>query len=467
LNTSVDDNALLGYFRPRGKIVCIGDIPSALDIIREYLTVKEEARLPLLHLTPHPVSNDLCDQIIVFNSDAVLSQIHNLLNSYFLLFIFDSSDTKTLPILLGVLDSIQGNGAIPLLIDIGKGFTTEYRKQIPGSYFHLDLTQDQTRWEFLVLLDSIISVFHSPKGLGVTFSDLIQIFGNTCKLFYGFSSSPDLEACTMNAIDKIGQMLAISHPEDLERLEALFITIHSQAPLNLKEMDGIITRLSTTFGKELENHLSNVVGSCFPDYTIALMLTDSHPIETVIPPLLQEVDSLITSLDPLQSVDVVDASHSDKEELSDEDVRYKVLGQIFTDSEVYIFEDGGLPLFASHRPAGQEVCLYTGLFSAIQSMSSDLIGHTPDHMTAGDKQCVFTSQAGPDNAQLRGVAIYAEGNEHNARNDLEFTMNLVKTLLRQGEPAYAVNDLVQQVLIQGFKNGSINNLLQKDNFHAS
>ncbi|MFW9777310.1 MAG: hypothetical protein ACFFE8_00570 [Candidatus Heimdallarchaeota archaeon] len=464
---TIEDSALLGYFRPRGKIVCIGDIPSALDIIREYLDVREEARLPLLHLTAHPVSDDLCDQIIVFNSEAVLSQVHNLLNAYFLLFIFNSSDTTTLPILMRVLDSIRSNGAIPLLIDIGTGFEKEDHKLIPGSYFHLDSKEEQSRWEFLVLLDSIISVFQSPKGLGVTFSDLIQIFGNTEQLFYGFSSSPALETCTMDAIDKAGQMLAISQPENLEKLETLFVTVHSQDPLSLKEMNRIVGRLSTTFGKDLQNHFSNVVGSCFPEYTMALMLTDNHPIEAVLPAPLQEIDSLITSLDTSQGVNGVDTSVLDIENSPDEDGRYKVLGQIFTESEVYIFEDGGLPLFASHRPAGQEVCLYTGLFSAIQSMSSDLIGHTPDHLTAGDKQCVFTSQTGPDNAQLRGVAIYAEGNEHHARKDLEFTMNLVKTLLGQGEPAYAVNDLVQQVLIQEFQKGSINTLLHRGNYHAS
>ncbi|MFW9854050.1 MAG: hypothetical protein ACFFFG_03290 [Candidatus Thorarchaeota archaeon] len=467
MNTIIDDNALLGYFRPRGKIVCIGDIPSAMDIIREYLDVREEARLPLLHLTSHPVSDDLCDQIIVFNSETVLSQVHNLLNAYFLLFIFDSSDTYTLPILMGVLDSIRNNGAIPLLIDIGTGFEKEGQKLIPGSYFHLDSKEEQSRWEFLVLLDSIISVFQSPKGLGVTFSDLIQIFGKTEQLFYGFSSSPALETCTMDAIDKIGQMLAIGHPEDLKSLEILFVTVHSQDPLSLKEMNRIVERFSAAFGKDLQNHFSNVVGSCFPEYTMALMLTDNHPIETVLPPLLQEIDALITSLDTSQGANVVDTSDSDIENSPEEDVRYKVLGQIFTESEVYIFEDGGLPLFASHRPAGQEVCLYTGLFSAIQSMSSDLIGHTPDHLTAGDKQCVFTSQIGPDNAQLRGVAIYAEGNERHARKDLEFTMNIVKTLLGQGEPAYAVNDLVQQFLIQEFQKGSINTLLQRGNYHAS
>lgn len=469
LNTTVDDNALLGYFRPRGKIVCIGDIPSTLDIIREYLTVKEEARLPLLHLTTHPTSDDLCDQVIVFNSEVILSQIHNLLNSYFLLFIFDSSDPNTFPILRGVLDSIQGGGSIPLLIDIGTGFAIENRKSLPGGYFHLDSTREQTRWEFLVLLDSIISVFQSPKGLGVTFSDLIQIFGDTRHLFYGFSSSPDLAACVMETIDKIGQMLVNTPPEDLERLEIIFITVHSQVPLSLQEMNGITVRLSTTFGKDLENHFSNVVGSCFPEYTIALMMTDSHPIDTVFPssPLLQEVDSLMTLLDPLPPPDEVASPPPEKEDLLDEDERYRVLGQIFTDSEVYIFEDGGLPLFASHLPAGQEVCLYTGLFSAIQTMSSDLIGHTPDHMTAGDKQCVFISQAGPENAQLRGVAICAEGDEQHAHYDLKVAMNLVKELLGQGEPAYAVNDLAQQLLVQGFKSGTINTLLKIGDFHAS
>jgi hypothetical protein len=156
---------------------------------------------------------------------------------------------------------------------------------------------------------------------------------------------------------------------------------------------------------------------------------------------------------------------NDKE--NEEEMRFHILGKIFSESEVYIFDDGGLPLFASHRPAGQEVCLYTGLFSAIQSMSSDLIGHSPDHLTAGDKECVFITQKGPNQMQLRGVAICQGGQEETARNDLKVSMDLVHRVMLQGEPEYAINDKIQGILVKSFQKGELTNGFALARYQAS
>jgi hypothetical protein len=100
-------------------------------------------------------------------------------------------------------------------------------------------------------------------------------------------------------------------------------------------------------------------------------------------------------------------------------------------------------------------------------MSSDLIGHTPDHLSAGNKRCVFVSESGPGNSQIRGVAICSEGFEQQARSDLDISMNLVKDFMEHGEPEYAINDKLQGLLVEGFNSGTLGNIIQECNFHAS
>ncbi|MFX0050334.1 MAG: hypothetical protein ACFE8U_03485, partial [Candidatus Hermodarchaeota archaeon] len=204
-------------------------------------------------------------------------------------------------------------------------------------------------------------------------------------------------------------------------------------------------------------------------YKILLLLTDINPIDCILPGFTP-TESLNQFLSPIISNCTKKEKdlNPDHSEMSEEEKRFYVLSKIFPNSEVYIFNDGGLPLFASHRPAGQEICLYTGLFSAIQSMSSDLIGHTPDHLTAGDKRCVFMSQGGPENSQLRGVAICSEGSEQSARKDLAISMNIVRKLLMKGEPEYAINDKAQGLFVQEFQNGTVKNALGDNiDFQAS
>jgi hypothetical protein len=46
-------------------------------------------------------------------------------------------------------------------------------------------------------------------------------------------------------------------------------------------------------------------------------------------------------------------------------------------------------------------------------------------------------------------------------------MNLVKEHLEKGEPEYSINDRIQNLLVNGFQNGSIDSILKSVDFHAS
>jgi hypothetical protein len=231
-------------------------------------------------------------------------------------------------------------------------------------------------------------------------------------------------------------------------------------------MNKIAKKLANTFGKEIEIRFTTSINSDLQEYNISLILTDFNPVESVLP-RYSGFDDLIEIQQKALNSNKYDKKNPQENEYSEEEERFNVLSRLFTTSEVYIFDDSGLPLFASHKPAGQEVCLYTGLFSAIQSMSSDLIGHTPDFLSAGDKQCVFISQTGPSNIQLRGVAVCTIGQESVAKNTLLLSMNLVKKYLEKGEPEYAINDKIQGLLVHGYKSGALESLFQITDFHAS
>ena len=470
MSSQTDRNSILEYFRPRGKIVYIGeDLTVELEIINDYLATKNEDRLPQLFLTTNREhKTDICDQVVIFDSETMMPQIYRLLNSYFLIFIFNSSEKGIFKILGAILASIEFSGSIPLFIDTGTSLSQSQKEFFGECYFNFDCSLEEDKWKFLVFLDSIISGLTSSTGLGVSFSNLIRIFGNSKCMYYGISSSADLTNAIGESIDQIGEKLVMELPEKLELLQVIFLSINSGDALNLKSLNETSKQIAKTFGKEIEIVFSNPIDSQVSGYKIVLILTDSHPIDSIMynPSSTDLLNSIIPQLASCEtsnegtSADPLFFSETSEEE------RFKVLNRIFSDSEIYIFDDGGLPLFASHRPAGQEVCLYTGLFSAIQSMSSDLIGHTPDHLTAGDKQCVFISQLGPHNSQLRGVAIFNAGFEQSARNDLAASMKLVKGLLEKGEPEYAINDKIQGLLVNGFQNGSIDSIL-KSGFHAS
>ena len=470
MSSQTDRNSILEYFRPRGKIVCIGnDLKIELGIVNDYLATKNEDRLPQLFITTNSAyKTDICDQVVIFDSETMMPQIYRLLNSYFLIFIFNSSEDGIFKLLGAILASIEFSGSIPLFIDTGRGLSQGQKELFGECYFNFDCSLEKGQQDFLIFLEGIISGL-TPSGYGVSFSNLIRIFGNSKYLYYGISSSKDLSNAIGESIDQIGEKLVSLLPEELERLQIIFLSIKSRHSLSLKTLDETSKQIVKTFGKEIEIVFSNTIHSQVSDYDIVLILTDSHPIDSIL--------HNSTSTDLLNCVIPKLASYEASNEknfsepviFSDasEDERFKILNRIFLNSEIYIFDDGGLPLFASHRPAGQEVCLYTGLFSAIQSMSSDLIGHTPDHLTAGDKQCIFISQPGPHNSQLRGVAIFNTGFEQSARKDLAASMNLVKEHLERGEPEYAINDKLQGLLVSGFQNGSIDSILKSDNFHAS
>ncbi len=468
----IDNISTLEWFRPRGKIVCIGNLLSKeITIIHDYMDSKEEARLPMLLLTKNQTNSnkdDRCDQVVIYNSETLLPDVNSLLNSYFLFFIINSSDPEIFGILGSILASIKFSGSIPIIIDTGVGLEAFQKNKIGGCYFHFDFSIEKNPWYFLILLDSIISALQNSSDIKISFSDLICSFGNSRSLFYGISSSTDLEEALNSVINSIGNNLVDAEPEHIEKLEMIFLSINSSNPLSIQQMNFISHKILNTFGKDFELRISNSIDPKAQGYNNVAIITDLHPIEDIIPRSTLRNSSEFSFTKEIQpSGEKKDLNYSiPPNDKYNEDERYSILGKIFKNSEVYIFDDGGLPLFASHRPAGQEVCLYTGLFSAIQSMSSDLIGHTPDHLTAGDKRCVFITQNEPNNAQLRGVAICLEGFEQNARKDLISSMNLVRELLQKGEPEYSINDKIQGLLVQGYYNGAISNILDKE-FHAS
>ncbi len=464
------DNSILECFRPRGKIVCVGEsLTSELQIIQDFSNMRGKARLPLLLLTPSSLSDNICDQVVTLDSELVIKQVYSLLNSYFLIFIFNSSEKGIFRVLGAIMASIDYSGTIPIFIDTSNVSQPGQKSIFGNCYFNLDISNEKGKSKFKILLECLISTLSSTTGIGASFSDLIRVFGKSKSLFYGISSSNELDIALKDSIDQAGEQLILALPEEIEYLETILVVINSEKSLSLQTMNNTSLKVINTFGKDFEVHFSSSTDADIKGYNIVIILTDLNSVEHVFP-LSSSTDIFTprnipkrTFLDGEEKL----SKNDDPSEISDEDERFNILSKIFSKSEIYIFDDGGLPLFASHRPAGQEVCLYTGLFSAIQSMSSDLIGHTPDHLTAGDKRCVFISKSGPGNSQLRGVAICSEGFEQHARNDLKISMDLVKKFIEHGEPEYAINDKMQGFLVQGFNSGTLGSIFQNSSFHAS
>ncbi|WP_455463008.1 hypothetical protein [Candidatus Hodarchaeum mangrovi] len=462
-----ENNSLIEYFRPRGKIVCVGDtVSSELRLLNEFLNSKTESRIPLLLLAPSTLPTDSCDQAVIFDSEKMLSQVQFLLNSYFIFFVFNSSEIGIFQILGSILASIEFSDSIPLFFDTGPGLKTQQINFFGPCYFHFDFSSENNRKKFKILLDSLITSLNPNSGLGISFPDLIQIFGNSKILIEGIAYSTDLDEALQDAITTVGDHLVNIFPEEFEKLQIIFISVISSRPISLHSMNKITKKLISTFGKEIEIRFTNAINSEVQEYNVSLILTDFNPVNSILP-RYSGFDELIEIQQKTPCSNNHDKKNPPDNEYSEEEERFNVLSRIFSTSEVYIFDDSGLPLFASHKPAGQEVCLYTGLFSAIQSMSSDLIGHTPDFLSAGDKQCVFLSQAGPSDIQLRGVAVCAIGQESVAKSTLLFSMNLVKKYLEKGEPEYAINDKIQGLLVSGYKSGALEGFFQITDFHAS
>jgi hypothetical protein len=415
-------------------------------------------------LTPSALGDKICDQVVTLDSESVLKQVHSLLNSYFLIFIFNSSEEGIFSVLGTIMASIDYSGTIPIFIDTGNGSQSGQKSFFGNCYFNQDISNEKGKRKFKILLDCIISSLSSTTGIGASFSDLIRVFGKSKSLFYGISSSNEINVALKDSIDQIGEKLVLALPEEIENLEVILVVINSGSSLSLHTMNITSLEVTNTFGKDFEVHFSSSIDVNIKGYNIVVILTDMNPIEQIFP-LSSPTD--IFSKTTVPEGTLLSGENCNHTEISDEDERFNVLSKIFSNSEIYIFDDGGLPLFASHRPAGQEVCLYTGLFSAIQSMSSDLIGHTPDHLTAGNKRCVFISRSGPGNSQLRGVAICSEGFEQHARKDLKKSMNLVKDFIEHGEPEYAINDKMQGFLVNGFNSGTLDKIFQESGFHAS
>ena len=469
VSSSISSTSMMDYFRPKGKIICIGDnLNPELELINKILEVDEAKRLPVLLLSSTNQMNEFVDQNVIFDSEITLPLVHNLLNSHFLFFIFNSSEHGILRILGTILASIEYRGSIPIFIDTGIGLSQDKKKVLGECYFHFDLSNDRSNKQFQIFLEGMITALASNSGVGVSFSNLLQIFGKSACLFYGISFSNNLDEVLEGLVDQIGESLVNALPETLEQLDVIFISVISNNSLNLQSMNKITSKFTNTFGQEIEIHFSNSHEKELEDYEAFAILTDIHSVQEVVPLISPIPNSIFNgSSDSSKELNLSTHRQDNFDDDEEEDMRFNILGKIFSETEVYIFDDGGLPLFASHRPAGQEVCLYTGLFSAIQSMSSDLIGHSPDHLIAGDKRCMFITQNGPDRMQLRGVAICTEGLEDKARNDLKISMDLVQSFIGQGDPEYVINDKLQNILVASYQNGELGNIFSTVKYQAS
>ena len=125
---SEKNNSILECLRPRGKIVCIGEnLSTELQIIQDCINKKGQSRPPLLLLTPSALGDNVCDQVVTLDSETVFKQINSLLNSYFLIFIFNSSEEKIVRILGAIMASIDYSGSIPIFIDTGDGLQQNQR----------------------------------------------------------------------------------------------------------------------------------------------------------------------------------------------------------------------------------------------------------------------------------------------------------------------------------------------------
>ena len=133
---------MMDYFRPKGKIVCIGNnLNPELIQINSILESDETRRLPVLLLSSKDQRSEYVDQTVVFDSEITLPLVHNLLNSHFLFFIFNSNEAGILRILGTILASIEYRGSIPIFIDTGSGLTLDQRKFLGETYFHFNFTQ--------------------------------------------------------------------------------------------------------------------------------------------------------------------------------------------------------------------------------------------------------------------------------------------------------------------------------------
>ncbi|MFX0051876.1 MAG: hypothetical protein ACFE8U_11360, partial [Candidatus Hermodarchaeota archaeon] len=284
MSSLFDSSPILEYLRPRGKIVCIGDtLTTELKIIQDYLNEKDAIRLPILLLTTMTGSDNSCDQVVIFDSEQPLSQIHSLLNSFFLIFIFNSSEEGILKVLGTILASIEYSGSIPIFIDTGRGLTPKQIKLLGECYFHFNFDLDGHRSNFLVFLDSIVSGLNPQVGFGASFTDMIQIFGNSKSVLFGVSSSENLIDVLEDCIDQVGDKLVSVKPEEIELLDAIFLSVISSEPLSLQKMKNLTNQITRTFGKEYEIYFSNSINSQSSGYKILILLTDINPIDCILP----------------------------------------------------------------------------------------------------------------------------------------------------------------------------------------
>ncbi|MHA1236763.1 MAG: hypothetical protein ACTSQ9_03770 [Candidatus Hodarchaeales archaeon] len=151
---------MMDYFRPKGKIVCIGDdLNTELELINTILEADDTKRLPVLLLSLTNQSSEHVDQAVTFNPDITLPLIHNLLNSHFLFFVFNSSEQGILRILGTILASIEYRGSIPIFIDTGTGLSRDKKNFLGECYFHFDLSNSRTSKQFLKKIFSENAIF--------------------------------------------------------------------------------------------------------------------------------------------------------------------------------------------------------------------------------------------------------------------------------------------------------------------
>ncbi|MHA1449008.1 MAG: hypothetical protein ACTSP4_06255 [Candidatus Hodarchaeales archaeon] len=128
------------------------------------------------------------------------------------------------------------------------------------------------------------------------------------------------------------------------------------------------------------------------------------------------------------------------------------------ESSLCLFNDGGLLLayvpgntdkkMNSSAPVETEPLILSGLLSAIQKMSGNLIGSELDTIKAGDKTCIFKKLTTDSGVVLNGVAIYDSKKEEEMEvfQRLKVLLALVDSLYQSSVSETCIKDRVDRIL---------------------
>lgn len=434
-------------FKPKGKWICIGDVVVELQLIYNYFLKIPANRLPILYISTDGSTSVTGDQTVDLDSvNLSTDTIIHLLKAENLFIIFNSSDEKALNFLikLGEIDNLKSVNMI--FINTNEELNSSLQEKISSvNFFSVNSLAHKGKLELLTLIDSFSTAvtenYDKSSILQPDYNVFRNIFNRSKFQLYALSSALNLEDGIEEVISRITNQLINTSSEDLSKIESIYLTISASENISRKQKEHIITKMTKNFGLDLKIYFSiSLEPQIEQNYYILLVLTDYNAIsysscENNDEPGFEEVITQSLIMENSEELEF-------QNEIPHDELSAVSLDHLFNDLEYFVFNDGGLPLFTSHNlDTNPDACLYTGLFMAIQSMSSDIIGQGPDHLVAGNKKLVFIN-----NDKLRGVAICENGVEIKAKKQLNLSIELVRYLLESGEPEYSLNDKIHEML---------------------